>query len=220
MIFLYLCLIGLLLCRVISGYDIENVLHIINTGKNGIGRSSIFEIIISFTFYNLSIIRIIKSLEETNILYEYISIRINTKRLLFLRMIKVITKCVIVIMIQKIAAESLIMLFEKTIGFNIEYLFQNLTIASSFILVGLYYILCFYHNNFSNKLAMIIGMLILICIFLNVQNVAIGSLIIPRIKSDLPYMLLCLSIKILLSVLMYLHCKQKSLNFERMNNND
>lgn len=220
MIFIYIFLIGFFLCKVVPGYEFENILLIINTGYSGIGKGNVFEMLISFTFYYISITMIIESIEQTIILYEFIHCRTSTKVFILHKMIRNMTETMVKIILQKLIATSLISLIEGKIYICLEYFLQDLIIITTLMLIGLLSILCFYNNIFSQRISVIIGMMTLIIIFSNVRNFPIADMIIPRTSVGNLYITVCLCIKILLFILLYLTCKRKSLKFERMNNND
>ena len=220
MIFCYLLFMGLVLCKAVQGYELIDVLNIFSTGNCGAGQIKIFEIVISLFMYFLSVNSVIKSFEKVNIFYDYISVRKKQHHLFFYEAIKNVLVSSLIIGAQKVAAEGLLMILEQKHPFIMEYLFQNIVFLTTIIIIGLIGIIVFYQNLYSNKIATIASMCILICIFLNVKEIVGINIVIPQRLNSKGYPVIEIIIKIAVICMSILYLNNKNKTFERIGYND
>ncbi len=221
MILIYLFVIGISFCKLMSGYELIDVLNIFVVGSSNIGNVRILEILVSFVFYYMAVSIIIKSLENMFIFYDYIYVRTDNGNLFPYKAFKTVAVKSLLIIAQKILAEVLIMAIIQENQITKEYVFQNISIYFTFVLIGAAGIMFFYHNHFSNKLAGIFSIFILLFILLNVKKVNLMNFLIPlNLKENLNILSMPVAgqiIKILIIFIIFVYLSYRSKSFERTN---
>lgn len=221
MIFIYLFVIGISFCKLMSGYELIDVLNIFVVGSSNIGIVRMLEILVSFVFYYMAVSIIIKSLENMFIFYDYIYVRTDNGKLFLYKAFKTVAVKSLLIIAQKILAEVLIMAIIRENQITKEYVFQNICIYFTFVLIGAAGIMFFYHNLFSNKLAGIFSIFILVFIFLNVKKANLMNFLIPlSLKENLNILSMPVAgqiIKILIIFIIFVYLNYRSKSFERTN---
>lgn len=104
--------------------------------------------------------------------------------------------------------------------FTVEYLFQNVIFLTTIIIIGLIGIILFYQNIFSNKIAIIASMLVLICMFFYAKGERWINIVIPQRLNTGGYPIIEIGIKFAVICMIILYLNNKNKTFERIDYND